>query len=71
MNVVDTDQPNYAVMTVNERLFEAGLMDRFDEAAKSRDAEAMVRILMQVALTEKDARWSVKTILANPRRYGY
>jgi len=40
-------------MTLNERLFEAGLMNRFDRAAKDRDGEEMVRILLQVSLSEK------------------
>jgi hypothetical protein len=58
-------------MTVNERLFEAGVIDQFEAAAKNRDADAMVRILMRVALTEKDARLSTDAILKNPERYGY
>ena len=58
-------------MTLNERLFEAGLMNRFDRAAKDRDGKEMVRILLQVSLSETDARWSTKTILSNPKKYGY
>jgi hypothetical protein len=65
------DKPDYSGMTLNERLFAAGLMKRFDRAAKDRDGEEMVRILMQVSLSETDARWSTKTILGNPEKYGY
>ncbi len=68
---VDSEQSDYSGMTVNERLFKAGMMDQFDQAARNRDVEAMVYLLMQVALTEKDARWSAETILADPGRYGY
>ena len=63
--------PDYSGMTLNERLVEAGLMDRFEQAARSRDLAAMVSLLMQVALEEKEARWSAETILANPAKYGY
>jgi hypothetical protein len=66
-----SERPDYAGMTINERLFESGMMDRFAQAAKDRDREEMIRILMQVALDEKDARWSTETILKNPKKYDY
>lgn len=40
-------------MTVNERLFIYGLMDEFDAAARDRDRDAMIAVLMKVALTQK------------------
>ncbi|HEV7341785.1 MAG TPA: hypothetical protein VGN68_09125 [Sphingopyxis sp.] len=40
-----TDQSRYAGMTVNERLFDAGLMDSFEGAAISRDRAEMIRLL--------------------------
>ena len=65
------DKPDYSGMTLNERSFAAGLMNRFDRAAKDRDGEEMVHIMMQVSLSETDARWSTETILRNPKKYGY
>jgi hypothetical protein len=40
--------PDYSAMTVNERLFEANLIDRFDAAVRSRDKAQIVEILMAV-----------------------
>jgi len=51
-------------MTVNERLFEAGLVEAFDAAARARDRSEMIRILSEVDVD--DAAWSADTILQNP-----
>jgi len=59
----------FAGMSVNERLFVAGLSNAFDAAARIRDRREMVRLLTEVDV--EDAAWSVDTILGNPRRYGY
>jgi hypothetical protein len=59
----------YAGMTVNERLFEAGLIEMFDDAARSRDRAEMVRLLTKVDV--EDAASSADTILKDPQRYGY
>jgi len=56
-------------MTVNERLYAAGLMESFDAAAKSRNRAEMIRILEQVDLP--NAASSVDRILADPEGYGY
>jgi hypothetical protein len=58
-------------MTVNERLFEVGLVKEFDAAARSRDLGGMVAILRRVELAEADALASAQAILASPARYGY
>ena len=63
------DRPDYSAMTVNERLFAAGLLVAFDRAARSHDRASMIEILASVEA--KDPAWSVDTILANPRKYGY
>jgi hypothetical protein len=44
--------PNYEGMTVNERLFAAGLMDAFDRAAERNDSLELKRILKEVALSD-------------------
>ena len=57
-------------MTVNERLFSAGILDQFDDAARRRDREAMLAYLRRVAMTDSQAAWTTDTILANPSFYG-
>lgn len=64
-----SDPSRYAGMTVNERLFEAGLMQAFDAAARARDRAELIRILADVAVD--DAAWSADTLLEDPKRYGY
>ncbi len=45
----ESSRSNYGGMTVNERLFVSGLMDEFDAAARDRDRDAMIAVLMKVA----------------------
>ncbi len=56
-------------MTVNERLFDAGLLQAFDAAARARDRAEMIRIMSDVDV--EDAARSADSILQNPQRYGY
>jgi hypothetical protein len=65
------DSPDYSGMTVNERLFVAGLLDKFDEAARQRDRQQLVEILKLVQMTPAEAESSVDALLENPRKYGY
>jgi hypothetical protein len=62
---------DYDAMTVNERLFAAGLFQRFDAAINSGDRQRAIEILLQVALSEASAGETVDAILANPAKYGY
>jgi len=63
--------PEYAGMTTNERLFTAGLLAAFDEAARRRDREDMIRLLIEVEVEPADAARSAELIMADPRKYGY
>jgi hypothetical protein len=63
-------QPDYGGMTVNERLFSAGLIADWDTAAQSRNRKRMVELLSRVDLTDQ-ADQMADTILANPQRYGF
>lgn len=60
----------YGGMTVNERLYEAGLMDAWGCAAKAKNRKDMVAILSRVEL-EDQAEWIADTVLANPAKYGF
>ena len=56
-------------MTVNERLFAAGLLDDFEAAARRRDRRRMIDILTQVAVDTPER--TADTILRNPETYGF
>jgi hypothetical protein len=60
----------YSGMTVNERLYEAGIVNAWDTAAISRNRAHMIELLVQVDLSEQ-AEEIVDTILADPKRYGF
>jgi hypothetical protein len=50
-------------MTVNERLYHAGLLDEFYEAAERQDAVVLREILEKVFLDEKNIEAIVTSIL--------
>jgi hypothetical protein len=52
---------DYSGMTVNERLFAAGLMDACDAAVATGDLDKMNRVLAQVRLSQDDTamNWSM------------
>ena len=51
----------YAGMTVNERLYVSGLIDKFDDAVEKKNLDKVRKILEEVELTET----SIKPILSN------
>jgi hypothetical protein len=53
-------------MTVNERLFSAGLLEAWDEAVRQRDRARMIALLMSVELTAEQAAFTADTALVNP-----
>lgn len=61
----------YAGMTVNERLFHAGLMDQFDAALEAKKMEDAISILQQTELSIEAATETVAVIFDNPAMYGY
>ena len=46
-------EKNYLGMTVNERLFVAGLTNKFDEAVYSNDIENIILILKELELNDE------------------
>lgn len=42
----------YSGMTVNERLYASGLLQKFDDAVKEKDINKIIRILKEVELEE-------------------
>lgn len=63
-------RPDYAAMTVNERLFAAGLLEDFDSAIEIADRATAVEMLARVDIADQ-AEWIVDTTLANPAKYGF
>lgn len=60
----------YEGMTVNERLFVAGLLELFDRAALARDRDRMIGLLKQVEsvdFPEAEAIATTDAVLANQR----
>lgn len=57
-------------MTVNERLYHFGLLERFSTAAQTRDVSAMVQVLLQAGLSEAQATETSQAVAADPKRYG-
>jgi len=60
----------YGGMTVNERLFEAGLLDAFDRAVRAADRAKIVEILIKVEIDAPEAARTADSILKHPTRYG-
>ena len=64
-----SELPNYTGMTVNERLFTAGLLDAFDRAAHARSRDEVLSILKRVEVDHPES--TADSILENPAKYGY
>ena len=50
-------------MTVNERLFTAGLLPAFDRAVRSRDSDRLRELLSEVFLSESDVDAVICSVL--------
>ena len=61
---------DYRAMTVNERLFAAGLVNAFDAAARNREKSKMVEILLRVQLSPDQAEETATAFLNDPEKYG-
>ena len=64
-------QQDFGGMTVNERLSVAGLLQRFDSAIDAGERLQAIEVLLQVAMSDASAAWTVDTLLAHPAKYGY
>ena len=61
------EETRYAGMTVNERLFDARLLDAFDEAVRRGDRDGMVQMLTRVDVDPKEAVDTADKIIARNR----
>lgn len=61
----------FAGMTINERLWQAGLIEQFDAAILARQESTAIALLLRVELLDEQAKETVATIFSNPTKYGY
>lgn len=62
---------HFSGMTVTERLYACGMMADFDQAAKIRNRDKIIEILLEVGLTEDQATQAAEATMSDPARYGY
>jgi len=65
------EKNKYSGMTLNEMLFEAGLIKEFDKAVKEKNELALIQILQKVNISAKNGKKIIKTIFNNPGKYGF
>lgn len=58
-------------MTINERLAELQLFEEWDRAVANRDRQRMIKVMLKVELSQKQAALTVDAVLANPEKYGF
>jgi hypothetical protein len=61
-----TEDSPYSAMTVNERLFEAGLFDQFDRAAHAHDTKEVEALLAKVDLPPEGIRQVIDWLYTSP-----
>ena len=59
-------EENDSGMTVNERLYAAGLLDAFYRAANKRDKDEMIALLMSIDFERSQAEEAAESIINNP-----
>ncbi len=64
-------EDKYSGMTINERLFEAGLLRQLHEAARRSGRVRLMSILGQAELSEEQVAETTDTLPAHPEKYGY
>jgi hypothetical protein len=64
-------EPTFGGMTVNERLFAAGLLGHWDAAIEAGEREDAIALLMQVEMSEEGAAATVDAVLSTPSEYGF
>ena len=70
----DDAADRFTGMTLNERLFVAGLLEAWGEAALHRDRDRMIEILAEVTdarFTHDSAIRTVDAVLADPGKFGF
>ncbi len=58
-------------MTVNERLFGLGLIGQWDLAAKTRNRQMMIEILLKCSFSQEQSEQTTDAVLKNPAKFGF
>jgi hypothetical protein len=61
-----TEDSPYSAMTVNERLFEAGLFDQFERAAHAHDTKEVETLLAKVDLPPEGISQVIDWLYTSP-----
>jgi len=64
------EKPEFAGMTVNERLFVADLLQAWDASIRTRNRSRMIHILKSVDMGD-EAAITADAVLADPEKYGH
>lgn len=56
-------EKNFSGIAVNERLYDAGLLEEFFNAANKKDRYGMISVLMLIELERSEAEKTADTIL--------
>ncbi len=62
---------SYKGMTVNERLWFFNLSDEFENCIKRKDENCAVGVLIRAKFTSEQAKETARSVLENPKYYGY
>jgi hypothetical protein len=71
--MADADEPpkpDDRGMTVNERLFVAGLLNQFDDAVRAGDRDKLVSLHVMVQIEPEGAEITADKVLSHPNRFG-
>jgi len=60
-----------SAMTINERLWDAGLLRDFDAAVRAGDRAGLAAVLGRAGLPAADAEATADAVLEAPGRYGF
>ncbi len=55
-------EQKYSGMTVNERLYASGLIDRFDKALAIKDVKIIMEILKQIELNDESINAIIESL---------
>ena len=61
----------FAGMTMNERLYTAGIADKFDAAVRRKDKTVLMELLAQIEIPARQSQETIDLIFGNPAKYGY
>lgn len=61
----------YTGMSLNEMLFDTGLLKEFDIAIKDKNEAELINILSKVNISLESAKKIIKTIFDDPIKYGF